>query len=243
VLNIFATVIASALAGALWVLIPAWARAYHGANELVLTLLFNFIANFLLMHMMADALRDRSLGYQIATPRLSYNLPILIGDRVHLGLLVPILLSLLIGLLLRYTKIGYELGVIGESRRSAKYIGLPVHRYIFISMLLSGAIAGVTGLFNLAGSSYRLTSDITATTYGYSGFLVAALAGFDPFGVLITSMLFGMLIVSGSALQAQGFTIYLVTATTGLILLLTIIGQEISHYRIVPRKISKASEE
>ena len=234
VLSLVLMFVGGGLAGALWILVPALARAYRGANELITTLLLNFVALSLVMHFAAGPMRDRELGGHLATPKLPNILPTLFGTRLHIGIFIPVIIAVALNLALRHTRWGYQLTIMGGNRRASEYAGMPVARYTFTTLLLSGALAGIAGMIELAGTTYRLSGTISPG-YGYVGFLIAALANFEPVIMLVAGIVYAAILNGGIALKTQGLSVHFVVAITGLILLLATIGEALSRYRIVRR--------
>jgi simple sugar transport system permease protein len=222
---------ASAAAGSLWVLIPALAKVSYGVNELITTFLLNFAASSLVMYFLTGPMRDSTLSYQIATPRIAYILSVVPGTQINVGVVLPIVLALAMALAFRHLRWGYELTVVGESIRTAQYAGLPARRHILTAMLLSGAIAGAVGMVNLA-STYRMTEGSLAMQYGYEGFLIAALADFSPLAMIPAGFFYSVLLNGGIALQTQGLTSDFVEAITGLVLLLSTVGATLAGYHL-----------
>jgi ABC-type uncharacterized transport system permease subunit len=111
---------------------------------------------------------------------------------------------------------------------------MQIKKRLFITFLISGAIAGIAGMIELAGTTYRLSASISPG-YGYIGFLIATLANYQPIALLIAGILYAALLNSGIVLKTQGFSIHFVIAITGLILLFSVIGETVAKYRIVRR--------
>jgi ABC-type uncharacterized transport system permease subunit len=218
--------------GAVWILVPTLARAYANVNELITTLLLNFVAILLVYFVSTNAWRDRMANS--ATPRLSAEIPELWGS-IHWGLPIAIIVALLVGGLLAYSRWGYEVRLVGSNPSAAKYAGMPVRRHLITVMLLSGAIAGLAGMLEIAGTVHRLQGGIS-NNYGYLGIMVAVLARSSAVGVIFSAALMAFILNSGIILQTQGLTTSTVLAITGLILFLTAIGDELAHYRIARDK-------
>jgi ABC-type uncharacterized transport system permease subunit len=223
---------AGLVGGAVWILIPTLARAYANVNELITTLLLNFVAILLVYFVSTNAWRDRMANS--ATPRLSAEIPELWGS-IHWGLPIAIIVALLVGGLLAYSRWGYEVRLVGSNPSAAKYAGMPVRRHLITVMLLSGAIAGLAGMLEIAGTVHRLQGGIS-NNYGYLGIMVAVLARSSAVGVIFSAALMAFILNSGIILQTQGLTTSTVLAITGLILFLTAIGDELAHYRIARDK-------
>lgn len=240
-ISILIMFLAGALGGALWVALPAWASAYRGANELITTLLLNFVALSLVSHFASGPMRDLELGGHLAAPRIPYDLPTMFDTRLHVGIFFPIIVAIALNLALRYTRWGYELTVMGKNRQAARYAGMPIARYTFTSLLLSGAIAGAAGMIELAGTTYRLSATISPG-YGYIGFLIATLANFEPLVMLIAGCLYAGILNGGIVLKMQGLSVHFVVAITGLILLFSTIGEKLAYYRVIRRKVVRGLE-
>lgn len=226
--------LAGAAGGALWVFIPALLRAYFELNEIITTLMLNFVAVMLVEYFTYGPWRDTNLKEIFATPRIPYELPTLAGGSAHIGIFVAIAIAILMAIVFRYTRWGYEIAIIGANRKSAQYAGMPVVRYIFIVMLVSGAVAGMAGTIEVTGVAHRLTG-VISNGYGYLGFLVAVLSNASPLVMVVAGFLYATLVNAGIALQTIGLSIHAVLAITGLIIVFAAIGEVASHYRVIRR--------
>ena len=222
---------AAMAAGALWILVPTLARAYAGVNELITTLLLNFVAALLIAWVSTGPWRDRTGQALAATPRVPYEMPPL-GESLHWGLPVAVAVAVAAAGLLAFTRFGYEVRIAGANPGAATYAGIPVRARIIAVMLLSGAVAGLAGMIELAGTAHRLQGGIS-NNYGYLGIMVAVLARGSCLAVLATALLMAALLNAGIILSAQGLNTSAVLAMTGLILFFTAIGDELAHYRLV----------
>jgi simple sugar transport system permease protein len=223
--------IAAIGAGMLWMAGPALARAYAGVSELITTLLLNFVAALWVYWLATGPWLDpggRAIG---TTARIAPELPAIWGG-VHWGLPIAILLSCIAGVLLNYTRWGYEIRVCGANHQAARYAGMPVRRHLMTVMLLSGALAGLAGMFEVAGTVHHLQGGIS-NNFGYLGIMVAVLARRSTLGVLAGAVFMALLLNSGTILSTRGVDVSIVLAVTGLVLLYTAIGDELAHYRLV----------
>jgi len=223
---------AGLLGGLAWILVPTLARAYAGVNELITTLLLNFVAILLVSYVATGPWRDRVTHAQASTPRIPARVPLFWGED-HWGLPVAMLLAAAMAALFAYTRWGYEVRVSGANPHAARYAGIPVRSRIIAVMLLSGAIAGLAGMLELAGTVHRLQGGIS-NNYGYLGIMVAVLARGSCLGVIAGAALMAVILNAGVILQTQGLNTSMVLAITGLILFLTAVGDEAAHYRLVP---------
>ncbi|WP_312858699.1 ABC transporter permease subunit [Rhizobium sp. G21] len=154
---------------------------------------------------------------------------------MHWGLPIAVILAVVAALIFNFTKWGYEIRLIGSNPSAGRYAGIASRRYLILVMLASGAIAGVAGMLEIAGTVHRLQGGIS-NNYGYLGIMVAVLARGSSVGVIFSGALMAFILNSGIILQTEGLTTSAVLAITGLILFLTAIGDELSHYRIIRDK-------
>jgi general nucleoside transport system permease protein len=213
----------AAAAGAAWMVVPAVGRAYAGISEIITTLLLSFVASYLVAWLSAGPWRDPLVPTQAATARIPYELPAL-NDGAHLGIVVAVMVVALLGVFLNYSKWGYELVVIGANPDVATYAGFPVRRRMIAVMLLSGLLAGLAGMIELAGVVYRLQGGMS-NQYGALGIPIAAVAGGSLTGVVIVAGLFAVLLNIGVSLQTQGLSVHSVLAITGLLLLIVAMAE------------------
>ncbi|MDB5405166.1 MAG: transporter permease [Rhodospirillales bacterium] len=230
-LMLTAMFLAGGIGGALWILVPTLARAYANVNEIITTLLLNFVAVLVVNYLSTGLWRDRKQSVLGATARIPYEVPNLSGS-LHAGILVAVAAVVLMALLIRYTRWGYEVRISGANIFAAHYAGIPVRSRLISVMLISGAIAGIAGMLEVAGTVHRLQGGIS-NNFGYLGIIVAVLAGGSPIGVVFSGFVMAVILNAGIILQAQGILLNDVLAMTGLILFFTAIGEQVAHYRIV----------
>ena len=193
--------LAALLSGAVWGVIPALFKAKWGTNETLFTLMMNYIATFLVAYFLVIWVPSgsSSLG------KLKYGkLPSLGNDYL---LIILIVLALTIGLYiyLNYTKHGYEINVVGESIRTAQYVGIKVNKVILRTMILSGALCGLAGYLIAAGLDQTVTTE-SAGGQGFTGIMVAWLGKFNPLAMILTSALIQVL-NQGAAQISQDFDV------------------------------------
>jgi ABC-type uncharacterized transport system permease subunit len=224
--------LAGAIGGLLWMLIPALMRAYWNVNEIITTLLLNFVAVFLVGHFVIGPWRDRSAAILSASRKLPYLIPKIGDSYMHYGILVPIIAAVVLTLAIRGTRWGYEVRTIGGNRRVAEFAGMPVLRHVLTVMLLSGALAGLAGMIEVAGTAERLSTTIS-NDYGYMGIIVAALANGSFLGVIPSGFLLAVLLNAGIVLQTQGLSVNSMLAINGVILIFAAVGEVAAGYRLV----------
>ncbi len=219
--------------GMAWILLPALARAYLAIDEIITTLLLNFVAVLLVNYLCTGPMRDPHQAVTAASAHVPYEIPAMIDD-LHLGLAVAVLLVVLAALALGRTGWGFEVRVAGANRHAANYAGMGVRRRLLQTMLLSGGIAGLAGMLEVAGTVHRLQGGIS-NNYGYLGIIVAVLAGGAPIAVLPAAALMALLLNGGIVLQSYGVSSYDVLALTGLVLLFIAVGEQLAYYRPAAR--------
>ncbi len=232
-----AMVLGGMLGGALWALVPGALRAYGGVNEIVPTLLLNYVAILWVDYLVHTAWRDpESLGFPLGRPFTdAATLPQLGDTAVHAGAIIALIAVIVIAVILRQTTWGYKIKVIGENRRAAQYAGFSITRNIVGVMLLSGALAGIGGMVEVSGTVHRIQADISPG-FGYTGIIVATLARFSPPLILPVALLFGALITGGVELQTIGLASDIVLMLQGTILFFALAGELLVHYRVEWRR-------
>ena len=233
---------AGAIGGALWILVPAVLRAFWNVNEIITTLLLNFVAVLLINHFAIGAWRDTGAAILSATPKLPYLLPSIGKSYMTYGIFIPIIMAILIQMVLHNTQWGYEVRVIGGSRGVAEFAGIPVLRHILIVLLFSGALAGLAGMIEVSATALRLSGTLS-NNYGYMGIIVAALANGSPLGVVLAGFLLAALLNAGIVLQTSGLSVSAMLAINGVILIFAAIGEVATQYKISLEKIQESADD
>lgn len=225
--------IVAILAGALWGLIPALLKAYLNVNEIITTLMFNYIAILFYQYLFTTAWKDpEGFGFPgTAQLELFTRLPRLAG-RLHFGIIIALVAAFLVWVIMDKTRWGYEIRLIGENRESARYAGVSIIRNIILVMVLSGGLAGLAGLSEVSGISYRLQHGL-AVGYGFTGIIVAWLARLNPWGVVLVAVLMAALFVGGDQIQiSMGLPASVAAVLQGAILLFVLGGDVFTRYRL-----------
>jgi simple sugar transport system permease protein len=228
-----AMMLAGAVAGGLWAVIPAIPRAYLGVNEIITTLMLNYVAILWIDYLVYGPWKDPA-GYNFPlTPSFSESaiLPTLGDTRIHAGLLIGVVLAIILYLLIFRTKFGYEIRVLGESPEAARYAGMNITGKIILVMMISGAICGLAGMAELSGVTHRLQQGFSPG-YGYTAIIVAWLTKLNPLGIIIVALLFGGLQVGGFAVQMNGVPATVVSMLQGGLLFFVLGGEILTRYRI-----------
>jgi general nucleoside transport system permease protein len=229
--------------GAAWGFVPGALRARLDVNEIVPTLLLNYVAILLVDYMVHEVWSDpQAFGFPLGkTFTDGATLPTLGNTAVHAGAIVAVVAALIIFVVLGRTTWGYRVRVIGENERAARYAGFSIGRNIVVVMMLAGAMAGLGGMVEVSGVVHKIQANISPG-FGYTGIIVATLARFSPVIILPTSLLFGALVVAGNELQTVGLPSEIVLMLQAVILLFALAGELLVQYRVVWRPGTPAVE-
>ena len=234
-------VVSSVAAGAIWAGIPAIFKAKWNTNETLFTLMMNYVATQLVAFFVIVWEVPKGAG-QIGIINQSTEagwLPVVAGNKYLLSVLVVAVLTVFIYVYLNYSKHGYEISVVGESERTARYVGIKVDRVIVRTMLLSGAVCGVAGLLLVGGINHTVSTTI-ADGRGFTAVMVSWLAKFDPIIMIFTSFLL-VLLDRGAGEIATQFSLNhsFADILTGIILFFIIGCEFFISYKISFRKAAK----
>lgn len=244
--HIAAMALGGAVAGAAWAAIPAVFRAFAHTNEIITSLMLNYVAGLVLTYLIIDSRsywRDLEsfegqtfpLGKAIPEGAKwpSASLDTFGGIVIPLGFGVGIALAVVIWVVYSRTRFGFELQVIGDAPRSARFAGMRLRRKILAVMCISGAIAGLGGASYEGDFAYQIDpTGLQASFFGYTGIVVAALARYNPLAVIPVAFLLGGLQNAGFTLQGADFPSGLVGVMQGLILFCALAGEVLVRYRL-----------
>jgi general nucleoside transport system permease protein len=240
---IAAMMLAGAAGGAALAAIPGILRAFFSTNEIITSLMLNYVMALVIDYLIFDShsyLRETK-GFNASVFPQGKQLPdaatwptwSIHGVVLPLGFLVGIGVAIGVWFLYSRTRFGFEVQVIGDSARAGRYAGMRTRRKIVAVMLLSGAIAGLGGASQDGDFRHQLDPrGLTQANFGYTGIVVAALARYNPFAVVVIAFLLGGLQNAGSALQGADFPSGLVGVLQGLILFCVLGGEIFVRYRL-----------
>lgn len=221
--------IAAMIAGGIWGLIPGLLKGVFGSSEIITTIMFNYIATYLVSYVVDKPLREAS-GFYPQTDLIGESsfLPYIIpSTRLHIGIIVAILLAVLVYLILWKTPFGYRLRAVGLNPDGAEYSGISINKSIIISLAISGALAGVAGFTEINGIHHRLLDNFSRNV-GFDGIAAALLGNTNPFGVITASILLGMLQTGANAMQrGVGIPANIVSIIQALIIILVLAGNKL----------------
>ncbi len=228
--------VAAAVCGAIWTIIPALARVYLNVNEIISTLLFNFIAASWVVYWAGTKWGEQASAGSVkseSVPTQAVIQSIQVGDYlVPIGFVVAVIFGAVLWLFLRGSVFGYEMSIVGSSPRAATYAGMPTKRIMISVFALGGVAAGLAGVVEMLTTVERYGPALSNNT-GYTGVVVAVLAGsFGP-GLLAMAFVFAVVTIAGSVLTITGAPSELVFAMYGLTLISGAIGQGLRHMKVV----------
>lgn len=186
-------------AGAVWGLIPALFKAKWNTNETLFTLMMNYVASYLVGYCL---LKWITSGSAVMPKLQSGGLPVLFGNEYLLIVLIVLLLSVLMYVYLNMSKQGYEISVVGESERTARYIGINVKKVIIRTMLLSGMLCGLAGFLIASGLDLSVNSN-SVRGQGFTAIMVSWLAKFNPISMIMTAGVVTLLKLGGEAISTR----------------------------------------
>ncbi len=233
---LFALMLASAaLAGALLLLGPALLKSRLGVDEVVTTLLLNFIVLLGVSALLDGPMKDSAaMGWpQSVAIQDALQLGKLVErSRLHTGLLWALGLALLLWAMLRFSTLGLQICAVGANARAAAFAGMPVGRVTVLVALLSGALAGLAGAIEVAGRAGYVTLDMSPG-YGSSGVVIAMLAGLNPLGVVAAAIFVaGILVGADSMGRVVGVPTYIADVIVAVALITVLVATLLTHYRI-----------
>lgn len=217
---------AGMIGGGLWALIPAVLKAYHRVNEIIVTLLMNYVAINIVSYAVSGPMmaEDAPYPYSDEIPEALFLPHVLPRTDAHLGVVIGVLMALVLFVVMRHSTFGFSLQTVGRNPRAAGYAGMSVKRHIVVSFVVAGAMAGLAGTYEVLGLKYRLFH-LFSPGYGYDGIVVTFLAGGNPlFVVLAAAFLGGLRSGAGIMQRAVGIDATVVEAIQGLVVIFVAMG-------------------
>lgn len=197
-------ILLGAAGGAAWAFIPAVLKAFVGVNEIISTLMLNYVALLWVDYLVFGSWSDPtafSFPYSRPFPEQAH-FPTLVGD-IHIGLVFALIAALALAALLQRTHWGYEIRTIGASLPAARYAGMRVRRNVLLVMAASGALAGLAGVGEVSGVIHRIQQGLSPG-YGFTAIIVAWVARLNPWAVVLVALLFAALLNGGFVIQTAG---------------------------------------
>lgn len=232
-----AMLVAGFLAGAVWGVVPGILKAKLGINDVITTLMLNYVAIFIVEWLIHDPWKGptmRGFAYSDPFPPAAI-LPTIAGTRIHWPtLLIGLAAATFFFFLVKRMRLGFEIRVAGENPDAARYSGISRVKITIFAMMVSGGLAGIAGVGEVAGIHHMLLGPLHISLgYGYTAIIVAWLARRNPLAVILTSFLFGVIMRGGDVIKVTlGLPFQLVNVFNGLILFFLIGSEILMRYRI-----------
>lgn len=235
-LMLLAMAVAGFIGGAIWGLVPGLLKAKLNVNEIITTLMLNYVAIQWNNFFVYGPWSERGFGLSPQFPRTAWlprltdfaaDVPALRGLTAHFGIFLAVALAVLLWVVWRSTRWGFEISVVGDNPRAARYAGINLTRNIVLVMAISGGLAGLAGMSEVSGVVHRLQERFSPG-YGFTAIIVAWLAKLNPLAIILVSYLFAGLLVGGDAIQPAGIAQLL----QGVILFVVVSGDMLLRYRI-----------
>ena len=222
------------IGGGLWGLVPAVLRARWKVNEIITTLMLNYVAILWVDFLVYGPWKDpKGFNFPLTAKfPAAAALPTFGDSRIHVGLIIAVVLAAAFWLIFEKSRWGFEIKVIGASEQAARNAGMNIRRNIYWVMLLSGAVCGLAGMAEVSGIVGRLQPNLSPG-YGYTAIIVAWLSKLNPAAILVVSILFGALQVGGFFVQTMGVPASVASMLQGAVLFFVVGGEFLTQYRVV----------
>ncbi|HEU25174.1 MAG: ABC transporter permease [Mesoaciditoga sp.] len=220
--------------GAFWGFLPGIMRAYLGVNEILSTLMLNYVAIYWVNYLTYGPWKGAgSYNFPITAkfPQ-SAILPQYGSGGLNFGIIISIIMAFFVLYLVKYTKFGFHLEIAGDNLRAGEYAGINVKKLIILAMVIGGAISGIGGMAEMSGVLFRLQPNFSPG-YGYTAVIIAWLARLDPIATIVVSFFFGALLVGSQQLQLfMQIPSSLINAFNGILLFSLLASEVFMRYRI-----------
>ena len=231
-LLIAAMLIGGVVGGILWAMVAGLLKVRRGMSEIISTLMLNYIAILLVQYVARGPLQQPG-GYLPESAQFvqAARMPIVLGDRIHIGVLLSLLFVPIVYALLWLTPLGFRLRAVGSRASVARYAGISVEKIILFALAFSGALAGLAGIIEVSSLHTRLKGDISGG-YGFSGILVALLGRMHPVGVAVASLFFAALTIGAQTMHiVYGLPDALAGAIQAIVVLCVLAADALVHRR------------
>lgn len=211
-----------AAVGGIWGAIPGILKITKGLNEMIVSIMLNYVAVLFMGYLYSSPLREANLPQTAAVPVKLGR--IVSGTRVHAGIIIALVLAILIYYFLFYTSNGFKLRAVGLNQIASQFNGLPVKRLMLISFIVSGAIAGLGGSVELHGTQFRLMNGF-GQGYGFTGVAIALIGQLNPIGTVLVAYLFAILRTGATTMQVgSGMPTSVVDIIQALVIVFAVAG-------------------
>lgn len=232
------SLICGVIAGGIWGAIPGILKITRGLNEMIVSIMLNYIAILFMGYLYSGPLREGSVPQTAAvTVKLGR---ILEGTRVHAGILIALVIALGIYYFLFYTAGGFKLRAVGLNQTASKFNGYSVNKFMLISFIISGAIAGLGGSVELHGTQFRLMAGF-GNGYGFDGVAIALIGQLNPIGTVLVAYLFAILRTGATTMQVgSGMPTSVIDIIQALIIVFAVAGSAFTNLPKIRQFIGNA---
>lgn len=242
-LNLLAGLALGIIAGGLWGAVPGLLKAFRGLNEMIVSILLNYVAALFMSYLFTGPLKEANIPQTAAVPagaRLPQFIP---GMRVHAGLLIALAAAGIIYYYLFWTSGGMKLRAVGFNATASMVNGFAVRRYMLLSFIASGAIAGLGGVVELYGTSFRLMAGFGAG-FGFDGVAIALIGQLNPLGTVLVAYLFAVLRMGANSMQVgSGIPTSVVGIIQALVIIFVVAGSAMTNLPQVKAFFQKMKRE
>lgn len=240
VLQLIISLTCGAIAGGIWAIIPGVLKITRGLNEMIVSIMLNYIAVLFMGYLYSGPLREGSVP-QTAT--VTAKLGKIFGDsRVHIGIIIALLIAAVVYYFLFYTAWGFKIRSVGLNPTAAEYNGYPVKKLILLSFVISGAIAGIGGSVELHGTQFRLMSGF-GDGYGFDGVAIALIGQLNPIGTILVAYLFAVLRKGATTMQVgTGMPTSVIDIIQALVIVFAVAGSAFINLPKIRQYITNLSQ-
>jgi ABC-type uncharacterized transport system permease subunit len=227
-------IIGGAIAGGLWASVPATLKVRYQVDDVVATLMLNFVIFFAMMALLDGPWKDPLSGYPDSPDiRMDAEFPILWErTRLHMGVALALACAVLVWLLMTRTTLGFAIRAVGENASAAAHAGISVNRVVFITAIISGGLAGLAGVGEVAGMHYQVMASLSPG-YGYTGIVIAMLARLNPLGVVPAALFFAAVATGAETMSRKtGVPVFLADIIQGASLICMLVALLFANFRV-----------
>ena len=241
--------IAAMAAGGLWAFIPAWLKVRLNVNEVITTIMLNSVAIYFCAFLSNGPLKTSERGIASGTAKIDSNFAftrVINLSNLTTSIFLSIAIAFFVWYLMKRTATGYEMKLTGENERFAYYMGMPTAKLMILGMVISGAICGLVGMFEVFGLHKRFIDSVSNEFY-YDGMLVAMIMRYQPSGIIAMSFFFGILKIGGTGMEQMGIPSQTILIVQSIIIFFMAAERGISESfrarRVGKRRPAAVSEE
>ena len=215
-------IIAGIVVGGIWALIPGIMKITRGLNEMITTIMLNYIAMYFMEYIFKNVFSDQGLPKTLAMPKSTHLMDV---GSAHVGVILAIVLGVFLWYVIFRTSFGFKIRAVGMSPTASKVNGFPVRALVLLAFVISGAIAGMGGAVELLGKTPFRLADGFGSGFGFDGVAIALIAQLNPIAAIFVALLFGILSTGGTMMQSViGVPTAIVDIVRGLIIIFAVAG-------------------